>query len=716
MDGRQQGDSSPRHCRSRPPGVYGVQGTPNAKNIPGGRLGAVSWRDNQGNFWLFGGGGLDAVENFGFLNDLWRCNPTTREWTWMSGSSTLPSYNGGQPGVYGQMFTLGSKNTPGGRSGAFGWTDPQGNLWLFGGAGFDAAGTNGNLNDLWEYNIAAGEWAWMGGSSTLGVSGSVAGIYGAPRSLTSGSYPGSRNFGVAWTDQNGNLWLFGGYGEDAVDQHGDLNDLWKFVPTTRQWAWMSGSSTIPGAWEGWPGVYGQLGTPSTANTPGGRDSSAGWVDTSGNLWLFGGNGFESTSGGSYTNGFLNDLWEFNPTTNEWAWMGGSDEFASSCASLFGPVCGGNGVYGKLGTPSAANMPGSRVSPAIWVDAAGNVWMMGGEGFDASSSYVSLLNDLWKFDPSMNEWTWMGGPSTVSGNGQPGVYGTLGTAAAGNTPGGRMAAVGWTAADGSLWLMAGDGPDANGAMGDLNDLWQYQAAAAAPTFSVPAGTYAAVQTVSLSDTTAGATIYYTTNGTAPTTGSSVYNGPITVSTSETIQAIAVADGGVPSPVATAAYAIDLTTPVFTLSVSPNSLTLNPGASGVATVTVKPLNGFNSAVSLACSGLPAGVTCSFSPSPTTPSGSAATSQLTIAASGSAQLRRRSSPWLPDSTFALATCLLALKRRKNWRLSAVLLVVALGAGLLSGCAQLELPSTPQTLTITVTGTSGVIEQTSWLTLTMN
>ena len=78
--------------------------------------------------------------------------------------------------------------------------------------------------------------------------------------------------------------------------------------------------------------------------------------------------------------------------------------------------------------------------------------------------------------------------------------------------------------------------------------------AMPTFSPGPGTYGSVQSVTISDATPGAAIYYTTNGSNPTTSSTKYSGGVTVSSTETIKAIAVATGSKQSAVASATYTI------------------------------------------------------------------------------------------------------------------------------------------------------------------
>lgn len=81
-------------------------------------------------------------------------------------------------------------------------------------------------------------------------------------------------------------------------------------------------------------------------------------------------------------------------------------------------------------------------------------------------------------------------------------------------------------------------------------------AATPTFSPAPGTYTDAQTVSIADATPGANIYYTTDGSTPTTGSTLYTAPITLSTSATIQAIATATEFLPSQVASGGYVISI----------------------------------------------------------------------------------------------------------------------------------------------------------------
>jgi hypothetical protein len=90
---------------------------------------------------------------------------------------------------------------------------------------------------------------------------------------------------------------------------------------------------------------------------------------------------------------------------------------------------------------------------------------------------------------------------------------------------------------------------------------YTLRATPPTFGPPAGTYSQAQTVTLSDATSGATIYYTTDGSTPTTASAQYAGAISVTRTTTIKTIASAPGFTPSDVATATYVLQAATPTF-----------------------------------------------------------------------------------------------------------------------------------------------------------
>ena len=241
------------------------------------------------------------------------------------------------------------------------------------------------------------------------------------------------------------------------------------------------------------------------------------------------------------------------------------------------------------------------------------------------------------------------------------------------------------------------------------------AAATPTFTPAAGSYTAVQSVTISDATAGAAIYYTTDGTTPSASSTLYSAPISVTATTTIQAIAVAAGYTNSSVASATYNLNLVPPSFTIAINPALLTIPSGSlQGAVGLTVTPQNGFKSAVTFACSGLPTGASCSFTPATVTPTAGAATTALSISVPvSSAAVRYHSSPLLPGTTVALALCFFGFRKRRGVQILLVLAMGVFGFSLLSGCSTSTQQSS--TSTVTVTATSGSIQQTATLSLTV-
>jgi hypothetical protein len=346
---------------------FGTKGVPSPTNYPPADAGANSWTDASGNFWLFGGD----------YNALWRYNPTTNVWTWISGSSTA-----GATGVYGAQGTPTATTQPGSRYGSVSWIDRNGNLWIFGGGptGPDVQ------NDLWEYSFTTGQWVWVGGS-VAGTDGTgPAGVYGTKGVPATTNVPGGRTGAVGWTDATGNLWLFGGSGIDSKGNNGALNDLWKYTPAAGfgalgTWTWVGGADTT-----GALGVYGSQGIAAPTNFPGARAMSTSWTDRSGNFWMFGGSG--CASGCQLNQGFpvgpepLNDLWELNPSTGSWTWVKGSN--------------GQNGgeVFGTPGVPSAANTPGAWMQSIGWTDSSGNLWLYGG----AQIGIFFYSQELWVYTP------------------------------------------------------------------------------------------------------------------------------------------------------------------------------------------------------------------------------------------------------------------------------------------------------------------------------
>jgi hypothetical protein len=159
------------------------------------------------------------------------------------------------------------------------------------------------------------------------------------------------------------------------------------------------------------------------------------------------------------------------------------------------------------------------------------------------------------------------------------------------------------------------------------------------------------------------------------------------------------------------------PDFTVAASPASLTVTSGAAGTATITVTPVNGFDSAVSFTCSGLPVGATCSFAPATVTPSGTAAsTTTLTVKASAtSAALHRDSNSLFPGSALAVALCFFGWRKRRYAPFVMLLAVSVLGLTLFTGCGGSSPAPQSTTSTVTVTATSGSLQHSATFSLTV-
>ena len=353
-------------------------------------------------------------------------------WTWMNGSNT-----GGPLGVYGTKGVADAANAPRCRSYHASCKDADGNIWVFGGHS-----SNPRLNDLWKFTVSTGQWTWMSGDSADNVLPDFGTMGVASASNKVGAKTGAGVWYLA-----GYIYVFGGFGPNGnVASNVNLtNDLWRFNINTQEWTWIHGTT-----FEKAPGVYGIKGVADAANMPGARDVSAYWSDADGNLWLFGGLGYDATG----TAGLLNDLWKYDVATNRWTWVSGSD------------VVNATGIYGTKGTAAAVNIPGGRRFPNGWVDGVGNIWIFAG---GSGTSGNIPINDLWKYDVVTNEWTWVNGDPTYS---VAGVYGTKGVPAVTNKPGARHGSVVAVDANNTVWVFSGVGVDANGNSGYLNDLWSY----------------------------------------------------------------------------------------------------------------------------------------------------------------------------------------------------------------------------------------------------
>ena len=115
-------------------------------------------------------------------------------WTWIAGSN-IPD----QSGIYGSHGIPASGNVPSARAGAASWIDGNDHFWVFGGFGRAAAGSLGDLNDLWRFEGL--HWTWIAGHDGTNQSG----VCGEFRQPAAGNVPGARTGASGWVDGAGHF-------------------------------------------------------------------------------------------------------------------------------------------------------------------------------------------------------------------------------------------------------------------------------------------------------------------------------------------------------------------------------------------------------------------------------------------------------------------------------------------------------------------------------
>jgi gliding motility-associated-like protein len=396
-------------------GVYGTLGIPTPQNTPPALYEFCQWQDNDGNFWVYGG---LLMTGSGNPCNIWKFDPYTAQWTWVRGDG--PADAGQCSPFYGTQFVPTSQTRPGLRNfGAPTWTDKQGNLWLFGGMGFDPSGNSGAKGDLWKYDISLNQWVWMHGPQ---------GIDNASTNNGTGTFHPSNSPAArfecdgTWVDSIGNLWLYGG-GNIGLQA---LNDLWVYDVTLDQWACMQAGVMNAAA------IYGTQGVSSATNDPGARWVYCTWKDkATDEFYFFGG-------GGAGGNPSYSDIWKYNRFSGQWTWTDGPN------------VPLDPGVFIEKCNNDEDNRPeGLMENRARCLDRAGRLWT-----FSSGAS-----NDLWVYSITDQKWIWVWSGTDPLND----IIITQGTPHPSNEPYPRSGSALWCDSLGNLWLYGG---------GYTNAMWKF----------------------------------------------------------------------------------------------------------------------------------------------------------------------------------------------------------------------------------------------------
>lgn len=305
----------------------------------------------------------------------------------------------------------------------------DGSLWLF--SGIAAEDGDAILQDLWRFDTAARLWSHFPEAENKNAPNAPAGrltpaswvdgfllcMYGGwdgcqivddrwdfdvltgqwSRSARTERGPGPRSGSVTWSDGNDHVWLFGGVGGHESGPNTVMGDLWAYSVRDRVW---------------------HLEASEGRNLPPALTDPAVFVVEK-RCWLFGGlPPFANDNA-------LTDLWAFDRT--------------SGTATNYSLVNG--------------DRPSARLGAAFFSGKANDIYVFGGL---TTGNKRSLLNDLWRFNPTLRNWMQIGNAEAN----EP-------------WPSPRQSSSVWADEFGRIWLFGGSGLTRDGVIGNLGDLWLFE---------------------------------------------------------------------------------------------------------------------------------------------------------------------------------------------------------------------------------------------------
>lgn len=229
------------------------------------------------------------------------------------------------------------------------------------------------------------------------------------------AYPGARAgavSGYTLSEGKATLWLFGGFGAAFFEAKGYLSDLWRFNTQQQRYenrVYAARTSLMI------PSIYGAYGDFNRGSWPGGRAFSSTFTDTSGRMWIYGG---EGVSWAPERSGLLDDVFVFDaslPSSTPAPSSSQTPSQDSSATLNVGRFAFMFGSQGTFATPNISSQNASLATPGGRSRMAYDTWSPGLAGRATSGGSKGVVfggyiyanytssNDVWVLDFATTTW-------------------------------------------------------------------------------------------------------------------------------------------------------------------------------------------------------------------------------------------------------------------------------------------------------------------------